>query len=86
MNQAMVRFYSTSSAPSVVDPNDIHVFAVQGHPEFTKSVVTKILTVRSRSGVVDAVTAEEAWTRMDDRNDGVEVVGKAIWKVLGVSV
>lgn len=82
MNQGMVRF-STTEKPLTLALEDINIFTVQGHPEFTESIVSAIVDVRAKSGVIDAKIAEEAIRRKDDRNDGC-VIGKAIWKILGV--
>lgn len=71
MNQGMVKFTSEK----------IQIFAVQGHPEFTEPIVSKIVQVRSAAGVIDPATAEDAARRKDWRNDGL-IVGQAIWKVM----
>lgn len=60
----------------------IHILTVQGHPEFTASIVKEIVKVRSESGAMDKETAENALTRADWHNDGVGLIGQAIWRVL----
>lgn len=82
MNQGMVRFTDTDKLPTKLTPADVHIFTVQGHPEFTEPIVSKIIRVRTASGVMDAETAADATRRKDWQNDGV-LIGKAIWKVLG---
>ncbi|TFK37013.1 class I glutamine amidotransferase-like protein [Crucibulum laeve] len=92
-NQGMVRFYSPSptssssspqTTPSPTSLSQIHILTVQGHPEFTKSIVSGIVKQRTYSGVIDSEAAEDAERRKDWRNDGVGVLGKAVWGVLGV--
>ncbi|EDQ99850.1 uncharacterized protein LACBIDRAFT_255924, partial [Laccaria bicolor S238N-H82] len=63
---------------------DIHIFAVQGHPEFTQPIVDGLVEQRASSGVIDAEAAADAKRRQFWQNDGVPVVGKAIWGILGV--
>ncbi|TFK65993.1 class I glutamine amidotransferase-like protein [Pluteus cervinus] len=89
-NQAMVRLYPTSSPENStphVAPNlsNVHIFTIQGHPEFIEPIVSKIVEIRSQSGIIGAEVVADAIRRKDWRNDGVAVVGKAIWRVLGVS-
>jgi len=88
MNQGMVKFSSSTRDDGKLDSkanlSDIHVFTVQGHPEFTESIVSKIVEVRSSAGIIPPPTAEEYVTRKDWRNDGL-IIGKTIWKVLDVA-
>ena len=78
-NQGFVRY-----APGSVSrtPKDIEIFTIQGHPEFTENIVRKIVDLRSSTGVIDQSTAESARARAKWRNDGVDVIGKAIWQIL----
>lgn len=62
---------------------DVHILTVQGHPEFTKPIVSVIVEKRRSTGVIDAKTADEFGHRKDLEHDG-PLVGRAIWKVLGV--
>ncbi|KAJ7103716.1 class I glutamine amidotransferase-like protein [Mycena epipterygia] len=83
LNQGMVRFNpGTSSFDSLAD---IQIFAVQGHPEFNESIMTELVTTRAASGVLNAATAADAIRRAKWQNDGVEVVGKTILGVCGVT-
>ncbi|KAH8823540.1 class I glutamine amidotransferase-like protein, partial [Flagelloscypha sp. PMI_526] len=75
-NQGFVTFYPGTEK--------IHIFTVQGHPEFVNDLVKKLVQLRKSSGVIDVPTAEEFETRKDDEHHGVSVIGKVIWKVLGV--
>jgi len=82
-NQGFVRFAYKAPAPG---PNEvlppIHIFTVQGHPEFTKDIVHKLVDARSAAGIIDRNTANVARERADWRNDGPTVIGRAIWNVL----
>ncbi|TCD67628.1 hypothetical protein EIP91_012193 [Steccherinum ochraceum] len=83
-NQGFIRYKPSSqhTPGSPINYGDIQIFTVQGHPEFTKRIVTKIVTARSGTGVIDKITAEDATRRADWRNDGVSVLGKVIWKII----
>lgn len=102
-NQGLIKFY-----PSVVNPEedythpeDIHIMTLQGHPEFTESVVTGIIRQRSVSGAMDVATVgsyfggkgdlgDQVLQDTDDtgrrwwKTDGVDVIGKVFWQMLGV--
>ncbi|KAG6894552.1 hypothetical protein C0993_011261 [Termitomyces sp. T159_Od127] len=64
-------------------PN-IHIFSVQGHPESTESIVSHLVSTRAQSGIITPDVASDYETRRDWQNDGVSIVGKAVWRVLGV--
>ncbi|KAJ7100609.1 class I glutamine amidotransferase-like protein [Mycena belliarum] len=85
MNQGMVRFSSGGAAPSPLSLFDIHVFTVQGHPEFHRGIVAQIVAARAASRAIDAATAADATRRADWPNDGVGVIGKAILGVYGIA-
>ncbi|KII87858.1 hypothetical protein PLICRDRAFT_42374 [Plicaturopsis crispa FD-325 SS-3] len=76
-NQGMVRYADA-------DPSSIQVLTLQGHPEFTTSIVNAIVEAREAVGVISHEIADDARARGEWRNDGVSVVGKVIWKVLGL--
>jgi hypothetical protein len=83
MNQGMVRFsdpHARIPGPDGPMP-PIHILTVQGHPEFTGSIVKKIIKARSEKGVMDKDTAEDGSKRADDRNDGDDIA-RAIWEIL----
>ena len=82
-NQGFVRYSPSAESPSPRRPSDIQIFTVQGHPEFTESIVDKIVAFRSSTGVIDKPTAETAKSRAKWRNDGVPVIAPVIWKILG---
>ncbi|KAI0946488.1 hypothetical protein AcW1_009938 [Taiwanofungus camphoratus] len=81
LNQGMVRFYEDGGAPR---PDNVHILTVQGHPEFTQRISDKIIDARASVGVMSTAVVEDARRRAAWRNDGVSVVGKVIWRVLGV--
>ena len=49
------------------------VITVQGHPEFTASVVREILELRHALGVFDDATFGDAVSRVEREQDGVSV-------------
>lgn len=81
-NQGMIRF-SSGAIPSTPLP-PIHIITTQGHPEFTEPIITPIIEQRLgvESGQISPSTAADAETRRFWKNDGVDVIGKAIWEVL----
>lgn len=86
-NQGYIRFPPSVVPPSSITPQsikDIQIFTVQGHPEFTKSIVSKLVEAREEKGIIDKPTAEDSRRRADWRNDGISVIGKVMWKILGV--
>ncbi|KAG6889383.1 hypothetical protein C0992_005515 [Termitomyces sp. T32_za158] len=82
--QGFVRFFP-SSAPTHTLAN-IHIFSVQGHPEFTEPIVSHLVAARAQSGIVPPDVAADYENRRNWANDGVGVVGRAVWRVLGVEV
>lgn len=86
-NQGYIRFPPSTPPPETFTPDlikDIQIFTVQGHPEFTKRIVGHLVDLRETSGIITKAIAEDSRRREDWRNDGVDVIGKVIWKVLGV--
>jgi len=79
-NQGMVLFDGPDQSLE-----SIRVFTVQGHPEYVQGVVAGIVKARVASGVMTAELAADLERRKDWRNDGVEVLGKTIWGILGVT-
>ena len=81
-NQGMVRYIS--DVPARLEKlSDIRILTVQGHPEFTKSIVVKVVGIRTDKGIFTPEFARDAIRRNELRNDGVEVIARAIWKILG---
>ncbi|KAF8154701.1 class I glutamine amidotransferase-like protein [Crassisporium funariophilum] len=82
LNQGMVRFASLSNPMPGKPLPPIQILTVQGHPEFTESVVSAIVEQRFSSGVIDAEVAADAERRKLWKNDGVDAIGKVVWKVI----
>ncbi|GJJ13024.1 hypothetical protein Clacol_007273 [Clathrus columnatus] len=55
-----------------------------GHPEFLPNIVNKIIDVRGSSGSMDAGTVEGGRARAIRPDDGTGIIGRTIWKVIGV--
>jgi hypothetical protein len=71
-------------SPETAEPTNVHVFTVQGHPEFTASISNIIIDARIQSGVLVKEIAEDARRRNGElRNDGVDVIGRVMWKIIG---
>ncbi|KAI0686455.1 class I glutamine amidotransferase-like protein [Cytidiella melzeri] len=83
-NQGFIR-YAPNAPASEHALTDIQIFTVQGHPEFTERIVSVVVDARAETGVVDSEMAADARRRANWQNDGVGVIAKAIWKILGVS-
>ncbi|KAK2462773.1 hypothetical protein APHAL10511_005164 [Amanita phalloides] len=87
VNQGMVRFRDGKAAPSPDDVNadDIHILALQGHPEFTEPLVTDLVKQRSAKGIIDKQIKDDYMQkRRFWQNDGVGIIGRAIWNVIGI--
>lgn len=84
-NQGMVRFLPSYPDSTQDLLSSIQIITTQGHPEFTEPIVTSLVEARSESGVIDAEAARDCERRRLWRNDGVGVIGRAVWGVLGVS-
>ena len=80
-NQGFVRYGPTTGERSL---RDIQIFTVQGHPEFTRRIVDTVVDARAATGVFDQALVGDARSRADWRNDGVDVIGKVIWRIIGV--
>ena len=83
-NQGMVRYIPDSSG-KLARLSDIHILTVQGHPEFTKSIVSKLVGIRADKGILTPELARDAIKRNELRNDGVEVIARTVWRILGAT-
>ncbi|KAF5354035.1 hypothetical protein D9756_007181 [Leucocoprinus leucothites] len=97
INQGVVKFYPSSSGDVVRSPRDIHVLTLQGHPEFTESIITGMVRQNinnfgpvlndywgPKGGDYDGEPADKEGTgRRWSKCDG-DVVGQVYWKMLGV--
>lgn len=68
----------------VKDFEDIHIFCVQGHPEFVTGITERIIDAREQVGMLDDPTVREARHRAIQEDDGLDAIARAIWKILGV--
>jgi len=82
----MVLFSQSEPSGETPPPNfrltDIHILTSQGHPEFTESIMRMLLTMRQELLGTDIFHDGEH--RAGNQNDGVAIIGKAIWGVMGV--
>lgn len=76
-------------APRAMSPTEIHIITVQGHPEFTRPIVSKIVSKRAKQGIVTDKLKED----VDKRNEALpedklsgdgDLIGRAFWTILGV--
>ncbi|KZO90643.1 class I glutamine amidotransferase-like protein [Calocera viscosa TUFC12733] len=77
--QGLVNYYPGSK--------EIHVFTLQGHPEFSlgSDIVTRIIDDRQANGVFDAQLADTSRKLAVQDSQGVTVVGGVLWRrVLGI--
>jgi GMP synthase-like glutamine amidotransferase len=81
-NQGMVRYHPDVSG-GLANLSDIQILTVQGHPEFTKSIVSKLVAIRADKGILAPELARDAIRRNELRNDGVGAIGGTVWRVLG---
>lgn len=84
-NQGMVKFIPDASG-ELANLSDIQILTVQGHPEFTASIVSKVVGIRADKGIFTPEFARDAIKRNILRNDGVEVIARAVWEILGVTL
>ncbi|KIY43858.1 class I glutamine amidotransferase-like protein [Fistulina hepatica ATCC 64428] len=85
-NQGMVRFSSSSiplHAPVPRTLSDVHILTVQGHPEFTRPIVDKLVELRSAKGTFDASLTGDYAQRKENAHNGIDVLGKTVWRILG---
>lgn len=83
-NHGMVRYIPDASG-KLAKLSDIQIITVQGHPEFTKSIVAKVVGFRADKGILTPDIAQDAIKRNELRNDGVEVIARTVWKILGAT-
>ena len=83
-NQGMVRLYpaAAATAPADARPADVQIFTVQGHPEFHRAITDEIVKARRAGGLFDDALLADYARRAEWRNDGVDVVGRAMWEIL----
>jgi len=82
-NQGMVKFHVGTQKGKKLD--NVHILTLQGHPEYTEEVINGLVTIRSQLGIISPEAAADAERRRYRKQDGIEVLGRAIWGVLGVA-
>ena len=83
-NQGMVR-YTPDGSGKLAKLSDIQILTTQGHPEFTKRIIAMVVGIRAERGILTPECAQDAIKRNELENEAPEVVGRAIWKILGVT-
>ena len=86
-NQGFIRFAPGSPsalADTLLSHDDIQIFTMQGHPEFTPRIVDTIVRIHAASGVFGPKLVESVRAKADWRDEGITVAAKAIWRILGV--
>lgn len=83
---SMIKLYPSEGQASASEPPQAHIFTIQGHPEFTPSIVDIMVDVREAGGVFDEQTTAEARRRAGGKagtgGEGLGKVGWAIWRVM----
>lgn len=78
---SMVKYHPTFSNEPLA-----RIFSIQGHPEFTPSIVSHVIDVRVKAGVFKGQDADEAKRRAGGKDgtggEGLGRLGWAIWKVM----
>ncbi|PAV18111.1 class I glutamine amidotransferase [Pyrrhoderma noxium] len=71
----------TTPAPSnPSDPSTIQILTIQGHPEFTKDIVSSIID--AREGILGPDVVADGRARAGREHEGLGVLGRAVWRVL----
>ena len=87
-NQGMVRFPRAKKLEERkqcdLDPKDIQILTMQGHPEYVEGIVSLEFAWFLENGAVGEEVVKDAESRMSWGHDGVEVVGKVFWGMLGI--
>lgn len=83
-NQGMVKYIPDESG-ELAKLSDIQIITVQGHPEFTKSIIAVLVGFRAEKGILTPECAQDAIKRNELRNEAPVVVGSAVWKILGAT-
>lgn len=82
--QGLVRFNEPGYSLEEVEPMDVQILTVQGHPEFTPFIVNSIIDAREKNGAMTPDVVREGRERAVKHHEGNGVIGRTIWKVLGV--
>ena len=84
----MVRLHRDKTPLFEKDINfdDIHILTLQGHPEIEEPLMTDLILELTVEGVIDKETADDALEIIFLPTDGTGIIGRGLWKVLGVKV
>ncbi|KAG5635204.1 hypothetical protein H0H81_012054 [Sphagnurus paluster] len=90
-NQGMVRFApnthtdTETNTDSDLDLDAVQILTLQGHPEYVAGIVRGLVTLRVAAGIMSAELGADVERRLGLgwREDGVGVLGRAVWRVLG---
>lgn len=78
----MIKYHSSSTQSNPL----AHILTIQGHPEFTPSIVSHVVDARASTGIFDPEVTAEALRRLGGKDgsggEGLGRVGWAIWRVL----
>jgi hypothetical protein len=78
----MVKYHPSSTEEKPL----AQIITIQGHPEFTPSIVSHVVDLREGSGLFDPEMAKEAKRRMIGKDgtggEGLGRVGWAIWRIM----
>ncbi|KAN0082650.1 Class I glutamine amidotransferase-like protein [Tylopilus felleus] len=66
-----------------VDLTSIHVLTFQGHPEFTKEIMLKLIA--ESAGELPHDLVDDAIARAGLPTDAIDKVGRVLWGILGVT-
>ena len=83
-NQGMVK-YTPDESGGLAKLSDIQILTVQGHPEFTKGIVSMLVGFRAEKGILTPECAKDAIKRNELMNEAHVVVSKAVWKIIGAT-
>ncbi|KAJ3859877.1 class I glutamine amidotransferase-like protein [Lentinula novae-zelandiae] len=79
---------SVSDSPKSIPISDVHIITVQGHPEFIRQIVSTMTAKRANQGLITDALKEDVDRRNDTLGHRVsgdgELVGRVLWKILGV--
>lgn len=77
---------SVCALQGMIDDEKKRFISVQAHPEFTREIVTEMLTVRKGLGIFTEEEYEDMMSRVGDDHDGVEVMRAMLKFVRGEDV
>lgn len=79
--QGLVRLVSSDESAEVTAAS-IQIISLQGHPEFTSSIVNKVIEVRECGGVISEELATASREHADQSSQGIKI-GRLFLEMLG---